>query len=220
MGYRDTEQLIEAYLDRELSAEQAVEAENLLRANDELRRQYGPLIQLLRSPEPVEMPEILGQRVLGSIQEHILRERAIPVRPGRPTLRGYRVWPPWAPAVAASLVLFMAGWYGSRLLIPSSREGNDPKPMPRVTVVASPLLLNSLAQSLASSGPANPVAFVMQGAAMEIIVAASLETTDHSTAAPVRHALRRSRNAGRSEPSPSDSIDEPRLPVFVPIQRL
>lgn len=222
MGYRDTEQLIEAYLDGELSVEQTAEVEKLLRGNGELRRQYGPLIQLLRSPEPVEMPKDLTPRVLGSIQEHILREKAIPVRPGRPTLRGYRVWLPWAPALAASLVLFMAGWFGSQLInrSPTQQVSERPVPVPQVTVVASPLLLNSLAQSLASSGPANPAGFAMQGAAMEIIAAASLETSDDSTVVPVRQTTRRPRSAGRIKDPATESTDGPRLPVFVPIQRL
>ncbi|HOW72490.1 MAG TPA: hypothetical protein PKY77_17970 [Phycisphaerae bacterium] len=222
MGYRDTEQLIEAYLDGELSVEQAAEVESLVRGNAELRRQYGPVIRLLRSPEPVAMPDDLTERVLSSIQGHILREKAIPVCPGRPTLRGYRVWLPWAPALAASFLLFMAGWFGSQLTSRSSTQRVDPKPnlVPQVSVVASPLLLNSLAQSLTASGPANPAAFVMQGAAMEVIAAASLETAEDLAVVPVRQTPRRLRGASRSEDRSSEPTDGPRLPVFVPIQRL
>ena len=56
MGDRDTERLIDAWLDGELPADEAAKVEAGLRCDPELRRQFGPMVALLRSPEPTDVP--------------------------------------------------------------------------------------------------------------------------------------------------------------------
>ncbi|MBN1491360.1 MAG: zf-HC2 domain-containing protein [Phycisphaerae bacterium] len=68
MECRDTERLIDAYLDRELPAETASKLEAHLSACQPCRRQYGSLVGFLTKPEPIAVPAGLAERIAAAIE--------------------------------------------------------------------------------------------------------------------------------------------------------
>jgi anti-sigma factor RsiW len=221
MADRDTEQLIDAYLDGELSVEQAAEVQKLLQSNPGLRRRYGPLLELLASPEPVEIPAGLRDRVLTAVHEHAARTSGVQRRPGQPNQPRTRVWLPRTGLIAASLMLFVAGWLTSRVWLDSGADQPVPARPQAIsessTVVLSPWVLNALAQSLATRGAAGSVTFVVQGAAIEVLTEPMLNAPAPFEIRPViqTHPSRRR----RSVPAERDEPENP-FPMLLPIQRL
>ncbi len=153
MECRQAQSLVDAYLDRELSQKVTVELELHLQHCSTCRSKCGPLLQMLCSPQPVKVPQMLGQRIAEALDEVV----AVP-----PSQRNFK-WPLLAGAIAASLLLFVAGWICSRFWsTPIADSQRD-----QVVVVVSPWLLSSVAQAVVLPGPANPAVCLVQAAFME-----------------------------------------------------
>jgi len=224
MADRDRQKLIDAYLDGELSIEQSAELQQRLAGDSDLRRQYGPLIDLLTSPEPVELPAGLHDRVLSAVHKHTACTSGGPRDPGQPHNKPRnRVWLPRTHliAIAASIMLFVAGWLSSHLWLDYG-SGQDSLDKPSVVVqvpteAVSPWVLNALAQSLASRGAGGSITFVVQGAAIDILAEQALgEPASYEIRpTPQRVPSRQMRSA----PSQEEPTQAP-FPMMLPIQRL
>lgn len=177
MECRDVDRLMDAYLDRDVGAEEAGRVQAHLAACRRCRREHGGLIELLRSPEPVEVPPGLKDRILEAMDA---RYGCPAGRPRRTAGRPGRRWmaAPWWGAVAASLLFFVMGWLSSQWWQGPDRLPPIPTPNPKVepvTIVLSPWMLSSWAQAATMPGPAAPVAMLVNGIATESLLEAPVE---------------------------------------------
>lgn len=215
MADRDTERLIDAWLDGELPPERAAGVEAMLRESPELRREYAPLIKLLRSPDPIVMPPGLADRIKSADPaRHSLR--VMPAGP-RATIAPTR----WRSlrgtlAAAASIALFASGWFASQLWTRTSNPVVQPPSVAEAptVVIVSPWVLNGLAQSLTVGGSVSPAPFIAQGAAMELL-AGSLPAATETTVPLV--LPERARPRGMEPPA---TLPDDRFILFPPVQRL
>lgn len=177
MERRDVERLMDAYLDGELSVEQGRAIEAALASDAELQRVYGPMLRLLRSPAPVEMPAGLRARVLAAVEATEPCSAPVVVEPPvsrweRAFLRSWK----WIGAAAACVAFFAMGWLASYEWRPApvaqqpvgsngggGKADTDP-------VVVSPWMLASLAQAATLPGPSIPAVVLVQGAATELML--------------------------------------------------
>ncbi len=226
MADRITEEMIDAYLDGELSVEQSAEVEHHLAHDAQLQRQYGGLISLLRQPPVAEPPADLAGRIKATLREDVLlratdahRQKAIAVHPqpagvNRPdawlSRRTWRV-----AAVAAGLGLMVgagAMWQGMRTAMRHPVASNIVAEQPQTEVAFSPWMLVGLAQAANTGSPVQLAPSLVQAMASELALS------------PVEARMNREpptlRPAEHAEPaSPSES--KPRwLPLFPPVQRL
>ena len=182
MDCRDTERLIDAWLDRELSSEQARQVEAHVSECPACRRRFMPVVGFLGSTEPVSVPDGLRDRIVDAASHTA----------GEPTsakgrTMGTRRWRlAWIGAAAACVGFFVVGWFGSQLWVwPSETVTESPKvverpevsPQPQVTVVLSPWMLSSWAQAMALRGPVNPAPLFAQALVAELASERSFETT-------------------------------------------
>jgi len=222
MGDWDTEQLIDAWLDGEVSAEQAAEIERRLRSDPRLRREYGPMLALLREPEAVDVPADLRERVVAAVRERAVDHGVVKAEGGRWHRVSNRL--AWVGAMAASIALFLAGWFYAQ----TGKQIAGPKidsEMAMVTgpdgTVASPGMAVAFAQSVTARGLAYPVPFVVQGAVIEL-----LAEREYATAGPTVESVgrRQSRpvNEGRGGPAGATESENRSAPALVLpiIQRL
>ncbi|HSW44432.1 MAG TPA: hypothetical protein VLM89_02560 [Phycisphaerae bacterium] len=220
MGDRDTEKLIDALLDGELSADKAAEVRSRIERDPALRRGYGPMLSMLRSPEQVEVPAGLRDRIVAAVHERDRGEGRV-IRPKEMVWRRTSNRLAWIGAMAASIALFMAGWFGARMwMTPATPTpaGDTAGPAP-AQVVITPGMLAAYAQSMAARGSIYPVPNAVQGALIEMIAQGDLS----AQATPVIHAGtdRAAAQSPAEQPreSPKDQ-HEPVIPVFPLIQRL
>jgi hypothetical protein len=210
MECRDVDRQIDAYLDRELSLDEARLVEAHLEGCAACRRKYGGLMTLLRSPEPAGVPAGLHGRIMTELarQAAVIPHESSEDR----THRRGTGWTPWAGAVAASLMFFVLGWFGSQLWVkPSKPPVRKVEPPQQVTVVVSPWLLSGWAQAMALRSPAGPAFVVAQDAGMELLTARLFEPP------PVRTRQRpTTRPLPRSEP-PDGAELIPILPPVLPL---
>lgn len=168
MECRDTKLLIEAWWDRHLPPETAVQVERHLRDCPNCRAEYGPVTQLLTEPEPLTVPAGLRGRICCVLE-------ALPMPGSEPPgeSRRLRRWhsilrAPWAGALAACVTFAFLGWLSSQ--IPgggSIRDGGlDPEPVRSM----NPLLAFGWAQSMAVPGPCSSLAAMAQATALDSLV--------------------------------------------------
>jgi len=181
MECHDTERLIDVYLDGELAAGQADEMGRHLADCKVCRTKYAPLIELLRSPKPVDVPEHLGERIMSAVEGHLPKTDAgheSDIRHKRPAAIR---WLRWSGALAASLALFFMGWITARVMITPQDTGLQPTPFVNSfdpqSLTGNPKFLNTLAQVMAVNMPANPAPFFVQpvATAIEIMNEADVE---------------------------------------------
>ncbi len=208
MGDRDAERLIDAWLDGELPADEAAKVEAGLRCDPKLRREFGPMLALLRSPEPADVPAGLRDRVVAAIHERAAREQTIRFEPTAWRRISYRLG--WVGAAAASVALFMTGWYGAQWWTKPEQATVVIVQEPEVT---NPWILAAYAQSVTGRGPMFPTPFVVQGAMMEMLA------DGKGSLLPGASAGQESASPGRVAP-PSEQNEPVRLPLLPIIQRL
>ncbi len=215
MADRDTERLIDAWLDGELPPERAAGVEAMLRESPELRREYAPLIELLRSPDPIVMPPGLADRIKSADPaRHSLR--VMPAGPRITTAPARWRYLRSTLAAAASIALFAGGWFASQLW---TRSPNPVVQTPTATeaptvVIVSPWVLNGLAQSLTVGGSVSPAPFIAQGATMELL-AGSLPAGTETTV-----PLILPERARPKDPEPPAMPPDDRFIILPPVQRL
>jgi len=182
MDCRDTERLIDAWLDRELPSEQARQVEAHISECPTCRRRFMPMVDLLGSTEPVSVPDALRDRIVDAVS---YRAGGRTSAEGRTT--GTRRWRlAWIGAAAACVGFFVVGWFGSqwrgspdKTVTEAPKVVEQPKvtPQPQVTVVLSPWMLNSWAQAMALRGPVNPAPLFAQALIAELASERSFEMT-------------------------------------------
>jgi len=202
----DAERLIDAWLDRELSAEASAEVEAHLAECSVCRRRHAGLVKLLTAPEPVATPPELRDRVIAAAQ-------ALPINaPAVAAVRRYslrrRYWTLGTGAIAASVAIFAMGWFGAiwfRQTAPIDRPVATPPQEPPNAVMLSPWVLSSWAQAVAMGGPVNPAASAAQATILEYFTAVSFEGTP----------VDRERRTAVTRRAPSD--DAGALPLEIPV---
>jgi len=219
MADSDTERMMDAWLDGELPPDQAAELHERLKRDPHLRRQYGPLVELLSSPEPVDVPADLGDRIVAAVHERATTKTTT-IHVARPTWARVPNRLAWAGAMAASIALFLVGWFGSRWSTKPTPGGGPVGPQP-TQVVASPWMLAAYAQSLTTRGPMYSVPFVVQGVTMEMLADARLELAAKPAAGPAWPEPARPTAPSGGPVRPENGWNEPVLvPLFPVIQRL
>ncbi len=165
------------------------------------------MLALLHSREAIDVPAGLRDRIVSAVHERVNRDRVIPITSVR--LRRVSRRLRWFGAVAASVVLFMGGWYASQW---RAKPGPAPVVVVTTPTVADPWIAAACVQSLAGRGPLYPTPFVVQGAMMGMLAEGKLPSTG-SPAGPG------SASPGLTPPRSdgSDSVPVPLLPI---IQRL
>lgn len=163
MECRDIKLLMDAYWDRHLPPEMAVQLEEHLGTCPGCRGEFSPVSRLLAEPEPVVVSSNLRDRILAAIGA-----AEIPVEPAPVVRSGYRWWmelvqAPWMGAVAACLVFAFMGLMSQHLGRP------EPLSIPHATEAGppNPLLLASWTQNLTLPGPLGPLPAVAQAVAMK-----------------------------------------------------
>ena len=197
MECRDTERLIDAYLDRELSEEAARRLESHLAGCNRCQGKHGAVVALLTSPQPISVPGGLRERVTAAVTQRAARTGRVRARSQGTSGWSRFISGPRAAAVAASLILIFVGW--SILRFPGKSPGPEPghlagPPPADMTAPPSPWMLSSWAQAMTLPGPGNPAVFLVQGAAMESLTRPSPE---ESPVIRVRPVIR--------DPSPPDA---------------
>jgi hypothetical protein len=168
MECRDVDQLIDAWLDRELDAPTTDELSGHLAACARCRGQYASMVTLLTSPPSVSVPADLAERVMAAVEQSELN----------PTRLIRWPWHIWATAAAACIAFFIFGWITSQLYQPPGpapiivAKSDQP---PHVRVVVSPWTLSSWAQTSKLPGPAAPMLFFAQAATQETIAAVTVD---------------------------------------------
>lgn len=170
MECREAEQLIDRYLDRELSPELAGQLEFHLADCPRCRVKYGSVVDMLSSPQPLAVPGGLRERVLDTVNQQGMIQRATAGVVGERSPR--RRWLGRIGATAAAAGLFLAGWFSVQFWSSSTQLAVEPQP---VVVVVSPWLISSTLQSAMKPGPASPIASVIQAAMMEQLTAEMLK---------------------------------------------
>jgi hypothetical protein len=189
MEHRDpkrliAEKFIDAWLDGDLTPEDARNVETLLQQDASLRQEYEPLLQLLRSPAPAEPPVDLADRIKSAVADS---DGPMPlVHPPNPAFSRRRVLAIGS-AMAACLAIVMIGWwsFGTQETAPpppvrlAENPAPEPPRQPSVTVVVSPWLASAIAQAMTTPAPSIPTSYIAQGLATELTAAfqnASSET--------------------------------------------
>lgn len=180
MECRDVERLIDAYLDRELSAESAHEVESHLASCPTCRGRYGGMVSLLTSTGEVDVPEGLRDRIMAGVRDQSMSPGSSPATARQAARRLRFGWWAWTGAIAASIAFFAFGWFSSDLW-------NNGQPLPgpivergqarEVTVVLSPWVLSSWAQATALRTPGGPMFFLAQATATEMMTASFFDDT-------------------------------------------
>jgi len=111
MDCRDTERLIDAWLDRELPSEQARQVEAHMSECPACRRRFKPMIDFLGSAEPVSVPDGLRDRIVDAVT-HGAGGKQTAGRDGLPAVRRWRL--ACVGAAAACVGFFVVGWLGSQ----------------------------------------------------------------------------------------------------------
>ncbi len=214
----DAERLMDPWLDRELSADDARAVEEHLATCGRCHLKFAAMLALFRAPGDLAPPADLRDRVMAAVRASANREAgAMSLRTAgvsRPRGRFGPVWRPWSGAVAACVTFFVMGWVASRWMTPARPE---PHAAPVVAanapeIVLSPWLLSGVAQAYAMRGAANPVALAASAAAIEVLAGVDdVAVSDVRT--PRRTTTRRS-------PAPVPDAAIPDLPVFSPSWRL
>ncbi len=186
MECRDTERLIDVWLDGDLTGAAAADLESHLAECPVCGGCYGPMLKLLRSPGDVALPEGLRDRVMTAVSEAAVgrspEEPPLVMRDLNRMARRLRHlrWVRWGGAAAASVAIFVSGWLGSRwALRPESPEGQPQEQ----AVVVSPWVLSSMAQAIVLRGHANPLTVVAQGVAMDVVATSALKAEADDPAA-------------------------------------
>jgi len=167
--------MIDAYLDREVSAEEAKAFESHLAACVACRERHGPLVELLDSPEGPSVPDGLRDRIVAAVAD----SNAIQGRPRRAGQQHRWRWVPRVAALAAAVGLFLLGWAVSGLWNPGTTpaDGSHAAPEARsVVVVVTPWALSCWAQSVATGVPVNPLVWAAQATAMDAATSQTLAT--------------------------------------------
>jgi len=170
MDCGDLNRLMDAFLDRELSAARAEELEAHLASCAHCRRQWAGLVQLLADPEPVEVPRGLGTRIVTAWES---RQSAVQAATqAQPWWSGRLTRLRSALAVAACLLFFITGWllsgWWTHSLPGDVLVENGSAPAPVVNVVVSPWILSSLAQAAAMPAPMSPAVMLACGVLPEM----------------------------------------------------
>jgi hypothetical protein len=218
MGDFDTERMMDAWLDGELPPDKAAEVQERLKRDPHLRRQYGPLVELLSSPEPVDVPADLGDRIVAAVHERATTKTTT-IHVARPTWARVPNRLAWAGAMAASIALFLAGWFGSRWSTKPTPGGGPAGPQP-IQVVSSPWMLAAYAQSLTAHGPMYPTPFVVQGVTIEMLADGRLESDRQAAGVSAGVRPAREPRAAPDRPAPPQHRPEQPVPLFPVIQRL
>lgn len=217
MECRETEWLIDAYLDRTLSTRVAQDLESHLANCTVCRGQYGPMMELLSTPDDLPVPAGLRDRIVATIADAgsgvAVSGPAGRIRPGPVRRSGFR-WIAWSGAVAASIAFVAVGWMGAEWFGRPQPPGDivPNPPSKQTTVVLSPWMLSGLAQAMTAQGSVNPLAFAAQATMTEMFATPAFgELPD----IPAR------RYPAVREPLPSDAdAPSPVIPVLPPILRL
>ena len=109
MEYRDTKRLIDAYLNHELSLEQSKKVESHLVGFKTCRSKFAPMLELLNSPEPITVPDGLGERIVTAIHKTSAHTKSISQDDMEQKRRARFTWALWSVAIAASLAFFSWG---------------------------------------------------------------------------------------------------------------
>jgi hypothetical protein len=112
--------------------------------------------------------------------------------------------------MAASVVLFMAGWYGSQWWTKPELTSVVVVQQPEVT---NPWVLAAYAQSVTGRGPMFPTPFVVQGAMIEMLTEGKGSLNSGASAG------QDSASPGRVAPQ-GEQLEPTRLPLLPIIQRL
>jgi hypothetical protein len=183
MDCRDTERLIDAWLDRELPGAQARQVEAHIGECPACRRRFIPVVDFLGSAEPVSVPDGLRDRIVDAVTHGAGGERTT-LRDEPATVRGRHL--AWVSAAAACVGFFVVGWFGSQWWVSPSQTADKPvvvaeqpeaAPQPQGTVVLSPWMLSSWAQAMALRGPVNPAPLFAQALVAELASERSFEMT-------------------------------------------
>jgi hypothetical protein len=153
MNCKEFENIIDRYLDCELTDVEAREVQEHLDKCPTCRKEFGPLIEFLNSSWEVKekVPDGLRSRIFNILA----RQEAFPSRQKR------NHWWVWS-AAAAAIVLITFGWW-VRPVPPKQVAAAPENPPARI----NPWIVSSLVQSFAVSGSANPVLSLVQADAME-----------------------------------------------------
>ena len=211
MECRDTERLMDAYLDRELGPEETRQVELHVSGCSACRSRHGVLLTLLGSARPVSVPDGLRDRIVAAVASGAGQGDS-PGMCAEPRWGGLWVFrAPWSGAAAASVMLMFAGWFVLQF------SGKPPRGMDTTTPIAqpagepvapSPWMLMSWAQARSLPGPGGSTAFLVQGMAMELL---TRPVPDEAPLISVRRPMNRDAGPLDSEPSPA----VPQVPFIV-----
>lgn len=221
----ELETLIDFYLDGDLDDDRSAEVRDHLQGCASCRATYQPMLTLLYQPVEVQLPGDLADRVKQAVAK---------VSPPAKAANGggqHRSWSPgawWMPisALAASLVLFVAGWLASSLwqkpapqvIVVEKESAAQAEP---VQVVLSPELLSGYLQSLAASAPNHPLAPAIQALAIEQMLAqAQWPESDDNVGLPRRRITEQLPPAPPQEQEQETGFYVPGLIPPLPVQRL
>lgn len=171
MDCGDIERLIDAYLDRELTAAATDEVQAHLNECVACRRRYGPLVEMLTTPDVPAVPPGLREKVLAAVAEIPAATKGGRYMHRRdagatPPAHIWRLQPAWIGALAACILLSFTSWTAWRLGYNHGKKSPTASEVPAPVVIrTSPGFLLSLAQ-LALPGT-NPLPLVAQSAAID-----------------------------------------------------
>jgi anti-sigma factor RsiW len=170
MECRDTERLIDPFLDRELSEADSTELQAHLARCTTCRKNYGRLVAALENPTPVDVPEGLRDRIVAAIETTQRDGSMSTPRDAGITGAGERRWPawlPWSGALAACITFFFVGWFGSTAWNTGTDLHSDGPPNEPVQIVITPWTATAMAQAVIPQHQANPLMSMVMVAAME-----------------------------------------------------
>lgn len=210
MECREVEQMIDAYLDRELPAGEARAVESHLADCAACRDRHGPVVDMLTVPEPARVPDGLRDRIVTAVSDH----GASHIAP-EPRVGGSRwFWVPRVAGVAAAVALFVLGWAVSGIwkrpsppvvVIPTVPEARS------APVEMTPWAVTCWAQNAATGVPIHPLLWAAQMTAMDVVMRRPLATT------PVVRVTRRA----TTRQAPEDEVfPMPEAQFLQPIPRL
>jgi hypothetical protein len=219
MDCRDVDQMMDAWLDRELEPASAAEVDAHLAACDRCRRNWGGLVTLLTDPLPIDVPAGLRDRIVARVMEehtgHPARGRiAGKAKAGRMPAPQERLlaWRRYAGAIAACMAFFVTGWLisGWWMKAPKQNGGLD-RATPPQSVVVSPWLMSSWAQAAMMPGPLSPAVMLAQGAIPELMITPT--SLDEPTTRVRPHMSR------KAATQPAEPLSTPELRVMPMVPR-
>ncbi|MHC4796941.1 MAG: anti-sigma factor family protein [Planctomycetota bacterium] len=173
MECRDTERLIDAYLDGKLPADRAQGVEEHLTSCRACREKFAPMMQLLGSPEPVSVPHGLHNRVMSAVDEWYsgaASDIENHDHQNKPVIN--QIWK-WSGAIAASIALLFAGWIASLMMNTTEPQQTTPSPIAEAAdsqiAVMNPWIPIGWAQAAALKVPANPLPFLVQATVKDLV---------------------------------------------------